>query len=452
MVTADGALITQVESDSIGAELELEPGDRILEINGIKPVDYIDYLILTAEECLNLRILKRSGEFLELEFEKDAAEQLGLGFEAVVFDGIRTCSNHCLFCFVHQLPKGQRDSLYIQDDDYRLSFLQGSYVTMTNLTEADWERIERLHLSPLYVSVHATDPAIRSKMLGTRKGGQILKQLKRLAAAGVSIHTQAVICPGINDGAVLERTINDLAELWPQVVSLAIVPVGLTGHRQKLFQLRTPNQEEALQVLKTVQRFQKEFLRKFETRFVFAADEWYIIARDNFPSDEEYEGYPQLDNGVGLFRWFLTELDECSTKAAPQIQAIKGDFVIVTGESSVRLWKEVKSRFDRILPQIRLNILPVTNGFFGPSVTVTGLLSGRDMLRAIQNYSGSGSEIFIVPEITLKQGEALFLDGLSAQELINGCLPKKVEFVPTRASEWLNWIIDKGCVDGWRDR
>lgn len=452
MVTADGALITQVESDGIGAELELEPGDRILEINGVKPIDYIDYLILTAEERLNLRILKGSGEFLELEFEKDVEEQLGLGFGAVVFDGIRTCGNHCLFCFVHQLPRGQRDSLYIQDDDYRLSFLQGSYVTLTNLTEADWERIERLHLSPLYVSVHATDPVIRSKMLGTKKGDRILKQLKRLTAAGISIHTQAVICPGINDGAILEQTINDLAELWPQVVSLAIVPVGLTGHRQKLFQLRTPNQGEALQVLETIHRYQKEFLRKFETRFVFAADEWYIIARDDFPSDEEYEGYPQLDNGVGLIRWFLTELDECLPKAAQLSQVIKDDIVIVTGESSVRLWKEVKFRFNRIFPGIKLNILPVTNHFFGPSVTVTGLLSGSDIIRAIQNYSDSGSEKFLIPEITLKQGEALFLDGISTNELIEGCLPKKVAIVPTRASEWLNWIMDKGCVGGWRDR
>ncbi len=441
MVTADGALITQVEPGSIGAELELEPGDRIVAINGTKPVDYIDYLLLTAEENLSIRILKRSGDLLELEFEKDAEEQLGLGFEAVVFDGIRTCDNHCLFCFVHQLPVGQRSSLYIKDDDYRLSFLQGSYVTLTNLTETDWDRIIKMHLSPLYVSVHATDPVIRRKMLGSRTGGRIMEQLKRLAAAGISIHTQAVICPGINDGLILERTISDLGELWPQVVSLAIVPVGLTGHRQKLFNLRTPNQDEARLVLEMVKRYQKEFLRKFETRFVFAADEWYIIARDVFPSDEEYEGYPQLDNGVGLIRWFLSELDECLPGVTPLLQTLEDEIVIVTGESTIQLWKEVKLKLKQSFPRLKLDILPVVNRFFGSSVTVTGLLSGRDILQTIKNHSGSTAETYLVPEITLKQGEALFLDGLSVNELLEGCLPKKVAIVPTRASDWLDWII-----------
>ncbi len=441
MVTADGALITQVDPDGIGAELELEPGDFLLAINGKKPVDFIDYLMLTAEEELNLRVLKRSGELLELEFEKDAEDTLGLGFETAVFDGIKTCRNHCLFCFVHQLPPAQRASLYVQDDDYRLSFLQGSYVTLTNLAEADWERIEKLHLSPLYISVHATDPLVRRKLLGSRSGEQILKQLKRLTAAGITMHTQAVICPGINDGSILEQTISNLAELWPQVVSLAVVPVGLTGYRQKLFKLRTPDQAEAGLVLETVNRFQERYLKKFNSRFVFAADEWYIIARDGFPSNDEYEGYPQLDNGVGLIRWFLTELDEVLPRVASTLPTIKGEFVIVTGESAVRLWDEVKLRFTQNIPGIKLKILPVSNFFFGPSVTVTGLLGGHDIIRAIQNHPQSGAEIYLVPEITIKQGEALFLDGVSISELIEACRPKKVAVVPTRASDWLDWII-----------
>lgn len=451
MVTADGALITGVDPDGIGAELELKPGDRLLEINGIKPMDFIDYLMLTAEEHLNLKILKQSGEYLEFEFEKGAEETLGLGFETAVFDGIRTCCNHCLFCFVHQLPSGQRASLYIQDDDYRLSFLQGSYITLTNLTVADWERIEKLHLSPLYISVHATDPVVRQRLLGSKKAGPILQQLTRLAAAGITIHTQAVICPGINDGRVLEKTINDLAELWPQVVSLAVVPVGLTGHRQKLFNLKVPNRDEAQKVLEIVAGFQKKFLKKINTRFVFAADEWYIIAGEPFPSDEEYEGYPQLDNGVGLIRWFLTDFNENLPKFAPSLQTIEGELVIVTGVSTIRLWDEIKTKFNVSFPKLKLTILPVSNHFLGPSVTVTGLLSGRDIIEAIRSHHQVNEAIYLVPRITLKQGEALFLDGVSVNELIEACRPRKVAVVPTGASDWLNWIKSKGCVNGWRD-
>lgn len=452
MVTTDGALITQVDPDGIGAELELEPGDRVLAINEIKLIDFIDYLMLTAEEHLILRVLKKSGEFLELEFEKDSEEPLGLSFETLVFDEIKTCSNHCLFCFVHQLPSGQRRTLYLKDDDYRLSFLQGSYITLTNLIEDDWERIEKLHLSPLYVSVHATDPVVRHKLLGSKISDQILNQLKRLANAGITIHTQAVICPGINDGSILEQTISDLVELWPQVVSLAIVPVGLTGHRQNLFKLSEPNQEQAKLVLDIVNRYQKKCLKKFDTRFVFAADEWYIIARDDFPAEEAYEGYPQLDNGVGLIRWFLTELDESLTRIAAPLQKVEAKMVIVTGESTIRLWEEVKMKFIKNFPRLRLDILPVQNRFFGPSVTVTGLLSGHDIMRAIQNRPQSDAEIYLIPEITLKQGEALFLDGVRVSELIEACHPKEVAIVPTRAHDWLNWIIKKGCVGGWRDQ
>lgn len=441
MVTADGALITEVDPDGIGAELGLKPGDRLLEINGIKPVDFIDYLMLTAEERIDLKIRKGSGEYLEFEFEKDSAETLGLGFEAAVFDGIKTCKNHCLFCFVHQLPPGQRASLYIQDDDYRLSFLQGSYVTLTNLSAADWERIEKLHLSPLYISVHATDPAVRRRLLGSRAIEPILDQLKRLAAAGITLHTQAVICPGINDGAILEKTISDLAELWPQVVSLAIVPVGLTGHRQKLYQLRVPNRDEALQTLKTVGEYQKKFLKKINSRFVFAADEWYIIAREAFPSNEEYEGYPQLDNGVGLIRWFLNDFDENLPRVAPKLETIGGELVLITGVSTLRLWDEIKLKLSKDFPKLKLTILPVSNRFFGPSVTVTGLLTGGDIIEAIRNHPQSGGEIYLIPAITLKQGEALFLDGTSVDDLIEACRPKKVAIVPTRASDWLDWII-----------
>jgi putative radical SAM enzyme (TIGR03279 family) len=264
-----------------------------------------------------------------------------------------------------------------------------------------------------------------------------------LAAAGITLHTQAVICPGINDGPILEKTICDLADLWPQVASLAIVPVGLTGHRQRLFNLRVPNRDEADKVLKMAAEYQKKFLKKINTRFVFAADEWYIIAREAFPSDEAYEGYPQLDNGVGLIRWFLTEFNENLPKVAPALQKVEGELVIVTGLSTIRLWDEIKLKFGRDFPKLKLTVLPVPNHFFGLSVTVTGLLSGRDIIDAIITRPQSEGEIYLVPEITLKPGEAVFLDGISVNDLIEACRPKKVAITPTRASAWLDWIISQ---------
>ncbi|NLY75615.1 MAG: DUF512 domain-containing protein [Firmicutes bacterium] len=452
MTTTEGVLIVQVDPEGIGAELQLKPGDRLLEINGVKPVDYIDYLRLTAETLVNLKIRKQSGDLMEFEIEKEPEDHLGLGFDSVVFDGIRTCNNHCIFCFVNQLPPGQRPTLYVKDDDYRLSFLQGSYITLTNLTAADWERIEELHLSPLYISVHATDPPTRQKLLGSKASVPIIDQLKRLAAAGITLHTQAVICPGINDGPILEKTIQDLAALRPQVLSLAIVPVGLTGHRQRLYQLRPFNKREAREVIETIHRYQQIFFKKYKSRFVFAADEWYIIAEATFPSAAEYEGYPQLDNGVGLIRWFLEDLYESLPRVSSLLQNIDQQLVIVTGKATARLWEEVKRVFRERFPKLGLEILTAPNRFFGPSVTVTGLLSGRDLIAAIQNHRQAGEVLYLIPEITLKQGESLFLDGITMDKLREACRPKKVAVVPTRASAWLNWIINKGCVNDWRGR
>ena len=284
MVTSSqGANVKRVVPDSIADQLGIQAGDCLLSINNQPLMDFIDYLVLSSETNLKLEILKPSRELQEIEFEKDEAEPLGLSFADLIFDGIRICNNHCLFCFVHQMPSGQRQSLYTKDDDYRLSFLQGSYITLTNLTAAEWARIKNLKLSPLYISVHATNPVIRQKLLGSKNAGGILEQLTDLAVAGLTMHTQAVICPGINDGQVLEETISDLAKLWPQVASLAIVPVGLTASRQELFPISGFKPPEAARVLEIVLRWQQRLLKSIGTRFVFAADEWYIQSGQELP-------------------------------------------------------------------------------------------------------------------------------------------------------------------------
>jgi putative radical SAM enzyme (TIGR03279 family) len=437
-----GAKIVYVEPDSIGERLGLEPGDVLLKMNRMPLLDRIDYLMLCSEENLQLEVVKPSGEMLDIEFEKDPSDFLGITFEDDLFDGIRTCTNHCIFCFVHQMPLNQRGSLYIKDDDYRLSFLQGGYITLTNLTETDWQRIEKWRLSPLYISVHATEPEVRTLLLGSKRASNIMQQLRRLAAAGITLHTQAVICPGINDGAVLTKTIQDLAELWPAVASLAVVPVGLTKERRNLFSIEPFDQEGAGNVLEIVERFQIRFLETMETRFVYAADEWYITAQKEFPGDDAYEEYWQLDNGVGLVRRFLTDFQLGFTEHRGVFRRFRCQIIIVTGRSTRGLWSEVHKMLAMHCPDLHLEILDVPNQFFGPTVTVTGLLAGEDIIHSIESHPASPEAWYLVPQVTLKRNEDLFLDGVSVEKLKAACHPKQVAVVPTGAAEWLEWMIE----------
>lgn len=441
MKKAPGAKIIHVEPGSIGDDLGLQKGDILLAINQIPLMDLIDYLMLCSEESLQLEVVKPWGETLEIEFEKDPAEPLGLSFEDDLFDGIRTCANHCIFCFVHQMPVKQRASLYVKDDDYRLSFLQGGYITLTNLTETDWQRIEKWRLSPLYISVHATDPEVRAFLLGSKQAPNIMEQLSRLALAGITIHTQAVICPGINDGAILEKTIRDLAGLWPAVSSLAVVPVGLTKERRNLFAIEPFDQKGAGNVLEIVEHFQSIFRKTMGTRFVFAADEWYIKAEKEFPGDEAYEEYWQLDNGVGLNRRFLTDFQPFFMQEKEVFHRFRSEIVIVTGQATGWLWNEVRRIFLKECPDVTFSILSVPNHFFGPTVSVTGLLTGNDLIQAIREHQAGPEACYFIPQITLKQDEDLFLDGVSLEQLKTACDPKQVVVVPTGATEWLDWLI-----------
>lgn len=400
-------VITAVEPHSIGAELELEAGDRIVAMNGQPVRDLLDFQVHVATEELLLEVQKKDGELWDLELEKDAPDAMGLHF---AHPEPTQCGNNCIFCFVHQLPRGMRSTLYIKDEDYRFSYLYGSYVTLTNIGEDEIERIIAQRLSPLYVSVHATEEQLRSRLIG-RQGPPILELLRRLTASGIEVHTQIVLCPGFNDGRELERTVEDLYALGPKIRSLAVVPVGLTGFRQRLPELNPPTMAEARDVLAVLHRYQERFLRQGGSRFVFAADEFYLKAQFEFPPLEDYEELSQLENGVGMIPLFRSEASDALAEAEPMSLPMVSTF---TGESP---YEEV-ARFVRNLSArtgATLHLHPVHNAFFGGHVTVTGLLTGNDVIAQLRGKPLG--EVLLVPDVVLKEGADVFLDDLSLTDL-----------------------------------
>ncbi|HHU30647.1 MAG: DUF512 domain-containing protein [Bacillota bacterium] len=415
-------LITGVEPGSIAAELGIRGGDFLLAVNGREPGDILDWQLVQADTNILLAVKKQSGEVVEYEIEKDYDEAIGLVFASPTLDKIRTCRNKCLFCFIAQMPRGMRETLYVKDDDYRLSFLTGSYITLTNLREGELERICRLHLSPLYVSVHTTDPVLRCRMLGNKRAAEILTILKKLAASGIIMHTQAVLCPGINDGAVLDRTISELLDLYPAVQTLAVVPVGLTGHRSSLHPLNGASPQDARRILEQVESWQKKALAEHGTRFVFAADEFYSIAKEKIPPAAEYEGYPQLENGVGLVRLLLDEWEELQSSLPPALpQPVQA--AAATGESAALYLRPVIERLNRI-KNLKIKLVPVKNRFFGGHVTVAGLLTFHDLARELKGVAGT----VYLPKVMLKEGKEMFLDGYTVNDLARA-LQTKVKHV-----------------------
>lgn len=324
------AQIIKVLPDSIAAEIGFEPGDAIVSINGQRPRDLIDYQFLCADEVLSLTVLDGAGNTHEIEIEKDYDEDLGLEFDTALFDALIQCNNRCPFCFIDQQPPGKRQSLYLKDDDYRLSFLYGSYLTLTNLSQREWERIDALRLSPLYVSVHATEPEIRIQLLKNSRAGQILQQLEWFQERRLQIHAQVVVCPGINDGVHLERTLLDLASFHsgedvPAVASVAVVPVGLTRFRPTEDELIPVSPKQAQEVIDQVRSLQAKFRVSLKTTFAWLADEWFLIAGQELPPESHYEEYPQIDNGVGSIRQFLKQFSEAAQQLPSQFSTSKID-------------------------------------------------------------------------------------------------------------------------------
>lgn len=418
MTTIHPARITKVLPDSIAAEIGFEAGDAIVAINGTRPRDLIDYQFLCADEVLELEVLDATGKTHNLEIEKDYDQDLGLEFETALFDGLIQCNNRCPFCFIDQQPPGKRTSLYLKDDDYRLSFLYGSYLTLTNLPEREWQRIEQMRLSPLYVSVHATEAEVRIRLLKNPRAGQILQQLKWFQKRRLQIHAQVVVCPGINDGKHLEQTLKDLTSFHtgevPAVASVAVVPVGLTRFRPSEDELTPVTKEKAKEVISQVQRLSRQFRQQFASSVVWLADEWFLIAGEELPSESEYEEYPQIDNGVGSIQLFLKQFATVAAELLPPKVYPQRKFTWVVGNAVEKAFQPILKRLN-FVEGLEVNMRALCSDYWGQTISVTGLLTGHDLLLNLEGQDlGDG---ILLPNVMLKNGELVFLDDLSIEEL-----------------------------------
>ncbi len=399
-------LISSVKHGSLAEAAGIKAGESLLTVNGSSLRDIIDLSFLLADEQVVLKLAGADGTEREITIDKRIDEDLGLEFESAVFDKVTTCYNKCVFCFVDQMIPGMRKGLYVRDDDYRLSFLYGNFITLTNMKDEDFDRIIQTHMSPLYVSVHATDPEVRCKMMNNRFAGELMDKLKRLFDAGITVHTQIVCCPGYNDGDVLKRTYADLRALAPMVETMAVVPVGLTKNRAHLTPLRLFTPEEAREIVTMVTEWQQECRQSLGKSFVYLGDEFYILAGMPLPQAEWYDGFPQLENGIGLSRNFLEEWQEAN-KIAP----VKGEVnsVIPVGTSAFKVLQPIIADFNA-KTGMQHRLIGVENEFFGNTVNVTGLLCGNDILNAVK-----GAESIILPEVVLNSDD-LFLDDMSYAE------------------------------------
>jgi putative radical SAM enzyme (TIGR03279 family) len=421
----DQAVLAQVELGSLAEAYGLRAGDRILRVNGKAVRDLIDFQFEWADERVALDVLTGDGRRIGLDIRKGYDQGLGAVFESAVFDGIRPCRNHCLFCFVDQMPEGLRESLYIKDDDYRLSFTQGSFVTLTNVTERDLRRIRDLRLSPLYVSVHATDPLIRGELLGLGRSSSILEQLESLSKSGIQFHTQVVLCPGYNDGEALERTYRDLSRL-EGVLSMAVAPVGLTRFRQGLSPLRLLTGDEARALAAWIRGKQEECAARLGSRFIWAADEVYIIGDMPFPAAECYEDFPQLENGVGMIPLFYQEFAGLTW---PERLSRPRRRFLASGVSAFKAMGAAADRFNRV-EGFTLERVAVEHAFFGRSVTVSGLLTGACLERGLSHLP-AGS-VVCLPDTMILTGGGRFLDGKRPED-VERALNVRLEFFPPDA-------------------
>ena len=411
------AVVVAVEPGSIGEELGFEPGDQLLSINGIRPRDLIDYRYLCVEEELHLEVRDAAGELHEVDLEKDADDGLGLEFSEALFDGLRQCNNACPFCFIDQQPPGRRSSLYLKDDDYRLSFLYGSYLTLTNLTDSDWLRIEQQRLSPLFVSVHATDPELRSRLLKNPRAGLLMEQVRWFAERDLQIHAQVVVCPGINDGDALERTLFDLSQFaggeWPAVLSAAVVPVGLTRFRPEEDGLEPVSPADARAVIARVEPLQQRFQEQFGSRFAWLSDEWYLMAGLPLPPRDSYEDLPQQENGVGSIRAFLEDLEAASEGLPERISTpLRSSWVV--GRLVDEALAPVTARLNAV-DGVTLTLHGLPSPYWGQDQVVTGLLTGQDLLQGLEGCD-LGDQL-LLPAVMLRQGEPVFLDDMTLDEL-----------------------------------
>ena len=408
-------VIDRIVPGSIAEELELEPGDKLLSINGNEITDVFDYHYYTNEEYLTVTVLKKNGEEWELEIEKEYEDDLGIEFENGLMDDYKSCHNRCIFCFIDQMPKGMRDTLYFKDDDSRLSFLKGNYVTLTNMKERDIRRIIEYKLEPINISVQTTNPELRCKMLNNRFAGEALEKIRTLYEAGITMNGQIVLCKGINDGEELERSITDLMEYLPCMESVSVVPVGLSRFRDGLYPLEPFGKEDAEKVLDTIHKWQKVCYDRYGLHFIHASDEWYLLAGQELPEEERYDGYLQLENGVGMLRLLETEFMEALAEASGKKE--KRIISIGTGLLAAPHIKKLAEEFMKIYPEKKIIVYPIENHFFGEMITVSGLLTGQDIIAQLKGKELG--ERLLLPCNLLRSGEEIFLDDVTLKEVEN---------------------------------
>ncbi|MBP3410569.1 MAG: DUF512 domain-containing protein [Clostridia bacterium] len=428
--------ILSVQPASPAAKAGLKAGDLLLRIGSEPVIDFLDYQALTAEKKLEITI-RRDGQEKTLRIRKDEYADLGLCFEKPMMSGMRMCCNKCLFCFVDQLPGNVRPTMRVKDDDWRMSMMMGNYVTLTNVSDRELTRIIERHASPLYISVHAADPQLRAHILGQERGKKLLDQLKKLSDGGIEFHTQAVLCPGVNDGDALEDTIRRLIEI-PGALSLALVPVGLTGHRDGLTPLKPYTKEQAQAVIEIANRWREKLLKERGTRFVFPSDEFYLQAGVEVPSDEEYEDYGQIDDGVGLLRLLETEFSEAYDELPAEDKQSGGEKQLLIGCGLSAAPFLTRLMDEHPLTGIRVKVVGVENQFFGPTVTVSGLVTGRDLTGKLQGEAGE--KVFITECMLRSEGDR-FLDDMELHEA-EQILGKPIIPVGRRGDELLAALLE----------
>ena len=406
-------VISTVQEGSIAQELEIVPGDALLSVNGQPVEDIFDYRYLMNEEYVVLEVEKANGEIWELEVEKEYEEDLGVEFAKDLMDDYRSCSNHCIFCFIDQMPPGMRDTLYFKDDDSRLSFIQGNYVTLTNMSDHDIERIIRYHLEPINISFQTMNPKLRCKMLHNRFAGDALEKVQKLYDAGITMNGQIVLCKGINDGEELDESIRKLSAYAPVIQSVSVVPAGLTKFRKGLYPLELFNKEDACQVLDQIHGWQQKMMEKFGIHFIHASDEWYIMAGRELPQEDSYDGYLQLENGVGMLRLLDTEFLEA-------LEVLPGDkkkreLSMATGRLAAPVIEKLAGLLNKKYPNTNIHVYAIRNEFFGERITVSGLLTGQDLKKQLTDQNLG--ERLLLPCNLLKSGETIFLDDMTVDEL-----------------------------------
>ncbi len=432
-------IVEKVLPGSIAEEMEITPGDALLEINGHKIEDIFDYQYYTQDEYIEILVRKPSGEEWLLEIDKGYDEDLGITFENGLMDDYRSCHNKCIFCFIDQMPKGMRDTLYFKDDDSRLSFLQGNYVTLTNMSDEDVDRIIRYNLSPINVSFQTTNPELRCKMLNNRFAGQALEKAWKLAQAGIIMNGQIVLCKGVNDGAELDRSIRDLSAYLPNLESVSVVPVGLSKYRDGLFHLEPFTKEDAQDVLRIIHGWQNKIYPEYGTHFVHASDEWYILAEEELPPEEQYDGYLQLENGVGMLRLLLDEFAEAMEEDRINgRQARAKHITLATGRLAYRFIKQMAKQMEERYEGLQIDVIAIRNDFFGEMITVSGLLTGQDIMAQLKDRDLG--EKLLLPQNVLKSGEPVFLDDYTLDD-IEKALQVRIDIVKSSGRDFIEAIL-----------